>query len=84
VLEAMASGVPVVTSTFSSLPEVTQGAALLVDPDDIDALALCIQTSLCDEPWRAAAKDRGLAVAQTYSWDRCIDQTVDVYNKVMR
>ena len=84
VLEAMASGVPVVASIFSSLPEVTQGAALLVDPDDIDALAMGIQASLCDEPWRATACKTGLAVAQGFTWDRCIDQTVDVYKKVMR
>lgn len=84
VLEAMASGVPVVASIFSSLPEVTQGAARLVDPDDIDGLALGIQASLCDEPWRATACKTGLAVAQGYTWDRCIDRTVDVYKKVMR
>ena len=84
VLEAMASGVPVVASIYSSLPEVTQGAAQLVDPDDIDALALGIQTSLCDEPWRATACKTGLAVAQSFTWSRCIDRTVDVYKKVMR
>ena len=84
VLEAMASGVPVVTSIFSSLPEVTQGAAQLVDPDDIDALVLGIHASLCDEPWRAIACEAGLIVAQNFTWDRCIDQTVDVYKKVMR
>ena len=83
VLEAMASGVPVVASIFTSLPEVTQGAALLVDPDDIDALALDIQKSLSDEPWRAMACKTGLAVAQSFTWNRCIDQTVDVYNQVM-
>jgi alpha-1,3-rhamnosyl/mannosyltransferase len=82
VLEAMASGVPVVASIFSSLPEVTQGAALLVDPDDIDALALCIQASLCDELWRAAASDKGLAVAQSFTWERCVDQTVQVYQSI--
>jgi glycosyltransferase involved in cell wall biosynthesis len=84
VLEAMASGVPVVASTFTSLPELTQGAALLLDPDDIDALARGIHTSLCNEDWRANAIDAGLAVAQTYSWDRCIEQTVAVYQKINR
>ena len=84
VLEAMASGVPVIASIFSSLPEVTQGAALLVDPDDIDSLALGIQANLFDEPWRANACKTGLAVAQSFTWSRCIDQTVDVYKKVTR
>ena len=84
VLEAMASGVPVVASKFTSLPEVTQGAALLVDPDDIDALSQGIHKSICDEPWRETACKAGLSVAQTYTWSRCVDQTVDVYKKVMR
>lgn len=84
VLEAMASGVPVVASMFTSLPEVTQGAALLVDPDDIDALTQGIHKSICDEPWRETAFKAGLAIAHSYTWSRCVDRTVDVYKKVMR
>ena len=82
VLEAMASGVPVVASRFTSLPEVTQGAALLVDPDDVDALASAIHRSLVDENWRQTAITSGLAVAQTFSWDRCADQTIKVYQSI--
>lgn len=82
VLEAMASGVPVVTSLFTSLPEVTQGAARLVDPDDIDALTLGIHASLCDEAWRAIAVETGLAKAGNFTWSRCVDQTIDVYQQV--
>ena len=82
VLEAMASGIPVVASNFTSLPEITQNAALLLNPDNIDALADGIRTSLLDELWRPNAVAAGLAVAQTYSWDRCIEQTVAVYEKI--
>lgn len=82
VLEAMASGVPVVTSIFTSLPEVTQGAARLVDPDDIDALTQGIHTSLCDEVWRATACETGLAKASNFTWSRCVEQTIDVYRQV--
>ena len=82
VLEAMASGVPVVTSCFTSLPEVTQGAAQLVNPDDIEALAGAITISLCDEAWRDAASLRGRQVAAGYSWQRCIEQTVSVYKTI--
>lgn len=83
VLEAMASGVPVVTSIFTSLPEVTQGAAWLVDPDDIDALTQGIHASLCDEAWRTTACETGLAKAQNFTWDRCVERTIDVYRQVM-
>ena len=82
VLEALASGVPVVTSDRSSLPEVAGGAALLVDPDDVVALRLAIARALEDAPWRAAAIARGLVVASGFTWQRCAAQTLAVYQKV--
>jgi glycosyltransferase involved in cell wall biosynthesis len=84
VLEAMASGVPVIASNCTSLPEVTQGAALLVDPDDIAALGSAIEAGLCDETWRTKAMKTGLAVAQRYTWERCIKETLCVYQRVYR
>lgn len=83
VLEAMASGVPVVASTFTSLPEVTQGAAVLVDPDDIDALTEAICKNICDDDWRSKASVTGLAIAQRLTWSHCIDRTIEVYRKAM-
>ena len=80
----MASGLPVIASNFTSLPEITQNAAMLLDPDNIDALADGIRTGLYDDTWRAIAAAAGLATAQTYSWDRCIEQTVAVYQKISR
>ncbi|HEX9389989.1 MAG TPA: glycosyltransferase family 1 protein [Usitatibacteraceae bacterium] len=82
VIEAMASGVPVVTSNRSCLPEVSQGAALLVDPDEVDALRTAIQKCLEDDPWRADAIEAGLHVAAGLTWDRCVQKTVDVYAKM--
>lgn len=82
VLEALASGVPVVTSNRSSLPEVAQGAALLVDPDDVDALSKNIEVGLLDDLWRSEAVGLGLFVAQRYSWGKCVEQTVRVYQLV--
>jgi len=52
VLEAMASGVPVLTSNCSSLSEVSGGAAVLVEPLDVDALRLGIEQVIRDETWR--------------------------------
>lgn len=82
VLEAMASGTPVVTSNRSSLPEITQGAALLGDPDDVGELRELITKGLSDDAWRSAARSMGLAVAQEYSWERCIRQTISVYERI--
>jgi alpha-1,3-rhamnosyl/mannosyltransferase len=82
VLEAMASGVPVITSNRTSLPEVTQGMALHVEPDDIDELKEAILKSIEDNNWRAAIIPQALAVAGRYSWSRCIRETVAVYRKI--
>jgi alpha-1,3-rhamnosyl/mannosyltransferase len=84
VLEAMASGVPVITSNCSTMPEVTQGAALLVESADIDALAAGIKKGLYDDIWRLEAISRGLAVARSYSWDNCVEQTVRIYKRLVR
>lgn len=79
VLEAMASGIPVVTSNRSSLPEIAGGAALLIDPDDVDSLAQSIGRAMEDEAWRANAIAQGLAISAQHSWDKCVARTCDVY-----
>jgi alpha-1,3-rhamnosyl/mannosyltransferase len=81
-LEAMASGVPVVASSASSIPEVTGDSALLVAPDDTDGLSLALQRALDDDEWRAAAVERGLQRASGFCWQRCVDATVQVYQRV--
>lgn len=82
-LEAMASGVPVLTSDRSCMPEVTAGAALLVDPDDVAAIRAQLLRLIEDNLWRSDAKACGLKRAATLTWDRCIEQTVEVYRSVV-
>lgn len=79
VVEAMSSGVPVVTSQQSSLPEVAGGAARLVDPDDVEDFAVALQAALGDDCWRAAAVDAGLRQSAKFTWDACCTQTLAVY-----
>lgn len=79
VLEAMASGVPVVCSNSSSLPEVAGGAALMCAPNDTDDLAALLQRGLEDDGWRAEAQKLGLQQATRFSWARCAAQTGDAY-----
>ncbi|HDR9488010.1 TPA: glycosyltransferase family 4 protein [Burkholderia aenigmatica] len=83
VLEAMASGVPTLTSDCSSLPEVADGAAWLVQPGDHQGLYDGIIRVLCDEIWRKGARDRGLEVAARHTWERCAERTLDVCRRFM-
>ncbi len=83
VLEAMSSGVPVVCSTSSSLPEVAGNAALMCDALDVEKLTELLQQGLEDEVWRAQAITEGLLHCSAFSWQRCADETLQVYRKVM-
>jgi glycosyltransferase involved in cell wall biosynthesis len=77
-LEAMASGVPVVAADRAALPETCGDAALLVDPDDADALASAAVTAATDDERRAVLIERGLARAGAYGWDRAARSTDEV------
>lgn len=81
-IEAMASGVPVIVSNRSCLPEVTCGAAMMIDPDNIEGFAAAIAQGLQDDPWRKDAIDLGLKVAAGYTWEKCVDKIVQVYRSV--
>lgn len=69
VVEAMACGIPVLTSTVTALPEVAGDAALLVDPYDVDALANGIERVLTDEALRARLRLAGPKRAAMFRWD---------------
>jgi glycosyltransferase involved in cell wall biosynthesis len=83
VAEAMAAGIPVITSDRSSLPEVGGGAVGLFDPDDIDQLSGALLRGLEDEVWRTETVRRGSAVAARYAWQSCVERTGEVYGKVV-
>lgn len=79
VLEAMASGVPIVTSNVSSLPEVSAGSALEVDPLSVDAITHALQQLLEDEVLIQRCIARGLERAKLLTWSKCVRETVGVY-----
>ena len=85
VLEAMACGTPVITSTTSSLPEVTgtAGAACLIEPTDTEALALAMAQVMGDAGQRAAMAEQGLARAAEFRWEKTARETVGIYRKVL-
>ena len=80
-LEAMASGTPVVTSNVSSLPEVVGDAAVLVEPEDVNAIAHGLRKVLLDESLRAELRARGLARAAEFSWARSVATIHRIYTE---
>lgn len=81
-LEAMACGVPVLTSDCSCMPEVAGDAGMLVDPYDILSVAKGIERILTDDSWRMSAVERGFARAGSMTWDNTVRNTLAVYRKV--
>jgi glycosyltransferase involved in cell wall biosynthesis len=83
VLEAMASGVPVVAANRAALPETCGGAALLVSPEDPDALADALVRVVTDDVLHEKLVAAGLERASRFSWDRAAAATDAVIDEVL-
>jgi len=81
VLEALACGVPVVTSRGTVMEEVAGPAATLTSPGSAVDLASAMLDLIAQSPEeRAAAARRGRARAETFTWSRCVDQHLVAYH----
>ncbi len=78
-LEAMASGIPVITSNCSSLPEVVGEVGITVDPADDTGLAEAMRRLAEDPQERSDRASRGLERARNFTWARCAEETESVY-----
>jgi glycosyltransferase involved in cell wall biosynthesis len=83
-LEAMACGTPVITSATSSLPEVAGDAAICVNPTDVAALASALERLIQQPALHAELRERGLARAREFSWERTARETAEVYRRASR
>jgi len=84
ILEAMAAGVPVITSDRSSLPEVAGDAAVLVDPTSVSAVAQALREVLGNERRRAQMRAAGLARAATFTWRRTAEGMMHSFERAIR
>ena len=80
-VESMACGTPVITSTLSCMPEIAGGAALLVDPLDESALCTAMAHLLGSEEERRRLRGLGLARSRQFSWAASAALTLEVYRK---
>lgn len=83
VLEAMASGTPVIASNISSLPEVAGGAALLVTPGDTLELRAALRRLLTDQALRSELRAKGLVRAADFTWADAARKHLEVYERVL-
>lgn len=81
-LEAMASGVSVITSDCSSLPEVVGDSAIIVNPYNSGQLAWAMEEALGNENLREKMILKGREQAKKFSWDKCARETLEVFESV--
>ncbi|MBW2709631.1 MAG: glycosyltransferase family 4 protein, partial [Deltaproteobacteria bacterium] len=82
-LEAMASGVPVLASNISSIPEVVGDCGVLTSPFDVGKMSLDLERILTDNPLRTLLKRKGPKRAEKFSWGNCVNKTLEVYKQVI-
>jgi glycosyltransferase involved in cell wall biosynthesis len=84
ILEAMACGVPVVTSNTSSMPEVAGDAAVFADPFDPESIASSLKRVLDDDELRARLTERGYSRAARFTWKNNAVETLRLYSSVLQ
>ncbi|MDX2302976.1 MAG: glycosyltransferase family 1 protein [Microscillaceae bacterium] len=82
IIEAMACGTPVITSNTSSMPEVAGGAAILVDPNKPEEIALKISDILSDPSKQAQLSALGLKRAQVFTWENTAQEVYNIYENI--
>jgi glycosyltransferase involved in cell wall biosynthesis len=81
--QAMAAGVPVVTSNVSSLPEVVGDAGILIDPNSASELSAAMQDLLLSPTKRQTLGGRGRERAGQFSWSRSAHESIDFFRRVI-
>jgi glycosyltransferase involved in cell wall biosynthesis len=83
ILDAMARGVPVLTSNVSAMPEVAGDAGLLVDPRDVTSIADGLRRLTEDTELREKLNRAGFARVQEFSWEKSVEETWKVYQELL-
>lgn len=83
ILEAMASGTPVITSNLSSLPEVAGNAGLLVDPLNTEAITHAIHEIITDDSKRQQLIESGYRQVEKFTWEKSAQQLRSVYESLL-
>lgn len=83
ILDAFSVGIPVITSNISSMPEVGGDAAIYVNPLSIEDIKEKIRQILKDQNLRKDIIRKGFAQVKKFSWEKCTEETVEVYRRIL-
>lgn len=83
VLEALQSGTPVLTSKNSTMSEITQNCAALVEFDDVEGMSQSIERLSLDEDFINNLVKNGLIRSKNFSWEKCVNETLNVYQSLV-
>jgi len=84
IVEAMQSGVPVITSNITSMPEIADDAALLVDPLSVEEIAQALSKIINDEPYRKLLIEKGFSRVKAFSWDISAEKYWETVKKMLK
>ena len=84
ILEAMACGCPVITSTTTACAEIAGDAALLVDPYSVDDIGMAIERLLADPSLRLILRQKGIERAHLFTWEKSADEHLAVFHALMK
>jgi len=83
IVEAMASGTPVITSNISSMPEAGGDAAVYVDPENMEDMGDKLKQVMEDKSLRGELIKKGFIQAKKFSWQKCALETAEVYRRLI-
>jgi len=83
VLEAMASGLPVIAGNRTSIPEIVSDAGILLDPFDVEGFAYWMREVLMNEDLRNKLSEIGYKRSMNFSWEKCARETLEVYKEIL-
>jgi glycosyltransferase involved in cell wall biosynthesis len=81
-LEAMNCGCPVIASNTSSIPEVVGDAGILINPQDVKAIASALEILLCEETRNNYIK-KGFERAKLFAWDKAAEKYIEIYRSLV-
>jgi len=84
ILDAFASGLPVITSNVSSMPEVGGDGAIYVDPLDVEGMKKKVRVIMNDKDLRVEMIKKGFEQVKKFSWEKCAQETFEVYKRLVK